>query len=66
MLYVSMSVNKRPVQAFVDSGAQMTIMSAALADACGVAHLLDTRFKGVAVGVGSGAILGKIHSVPVE
>lgn len=35
MLYIKASVNKVPIQAFVDSGAQSTIMSESLANRCG-------------------------------
>ena len=38
-------------QAFVDSGAQSTIMSSKCAEKSGLLHLLDDRFEGVAVGV---------------
>lgn len=31
------------------------------AEACGIANLIDTRFAGQAVGVGTGVILGRIH-----
>ncbi len=41
-------VNDVPVAAFVDSGAQLTIMSAACAQRCGYAHL---RHPGVLCGV---------------
>lgn len=36
----------------MDSGAESTIISASLAEKCGLMRLLDTRFAGVAIGVG--------------
>lgn len=41
----------------------MTIMTAPFAEKCHLTRLLDERFKGMAVGVGSSKILGKIHQV---
>ena len=63
MLYINTLVNDKPLQVFVDSGAQTTIMSSACADRLGLLHLVDNRFAGTAVGVGTGKILGKIHLV---
>lgn len=66
MLYIAAKVNGHDIQAFVDSGAQSTIMSKKKAEECGVLHLVDERFAGVAVGVGTGKILGRIHLVSLQ
>lgn len=66
MLYVNAKINNHNLQAFVDSGAQMTIMSKKCAIQCGIFDLVDTRFAGVAMGVGTGKILGRIHIVQLQ
>mmetsp|Transcript_8939 Transcript_8939/g.25500 ORF Transcript_8939/g.25500 Transcript_8939/m.25500 type:complete len:340 (-) Transcript_8939:127-1146(-) len=66
MLYVNMEVNAIPLKAFIDSGAQMTIMSKSCAQKCNLLHLLDERWQGIAKGVGQSKILGRIHSAPVK
>lgn len=64
--YINCKVNGVPVKAFVDSGAQTTIMSKDCAERCHVNRLIDTRWNGVAKGVGTQPILGRIHMVQLQ
>ena len=66
MLYIELKVNGIQLQAFVDSGAQNTIMSKRCAESCNLLRLMDTRCQGIAVGVGQSKILGRIHASQLE
>ena len=66
MLYINLEVNGHKFQAFVDTGAQSTIISKRFCEAIGLMKDVDSRFRGVAVGVGTSSIIGRIHTAKLK
>ena len=61
-LRVSCEINGHHIQAVIDTGAQISIMSTKFAKNCDLYSSIDRRFAGRAVGVGSSEILGSSTS----
>ncbi|XP_026191782.1 protein DDI1 homolog 2 [Cyclospora cayetanensis] len=66
MLYVGLEINGVRCKAFVDSGAQQSILSVEFAEKCALSSLIDTRFAGSAHGVGKAPIVGRVHVAPLK
>ncbi len=66
MLYIPIEINKTKLTALVDTGAQMTIMGQDCCKNAGLFNMVDTRYQGTAVGVGSSKIIGVIHAAQIK
>ena len=66
MLFINLEINKKKVVALVDTGAQSTVMSQDLCKKCDLFNLCDTRYSGIAKGVGTSKIIGVVHAAQMS
>eukprot|EP00636_Phaeomonas_parva_P015614 CAMPEP_0118854992 /NCGR_PEP_ID=MMETSP1163-20130328/2984_1 /TAXON_ID=124430 /ORGANISM="Phaeomonas parva, Strain CCMP2877" /LENGTH=371 /DNA_ID=CAMNT_0006787799 /DNA_START=489 /DNA_END=1604 /DNA_ORIENTATION=- len=66
LVHIACRVGDVSVSACLDTGAQCCVMSESCAMRCGLLPLLDRRFEGRAVGVGSARILGRVRGASIS
>lgn len=62
-IQVMCEINGQLVPAMIDTGAEITVMSASCAKRCRIHNLIDTQHSGKVVGIGSSEIVGGIEGV---
>lgn len=66
MLFIKGSINKQPLDIFVDTGAQTTVISKKFAERANILKNVDARYAGKVVGVGTSNSLGRIWQAYME
>ena len=66
LLHVACEVSGRMVEMMVDTGAQTSVISSSLMQTLNLEHKLNRRWQGIASGVGTARILGRIENCPVQ
>jgi Aspartyl protease len=66
LCYVTCEINNRLVEMMVDTGAQTSVISDGLMRKLNLGKMLNTWYTGVASGVGTARILGRIERCPVQ
>lgn len=65
-IQVTCDINGFHVPAVIDTGAEISVMSASCAKRCHVSNLIDTKFSGKAIGVGTSDIIGGIDKLQIQ
>ena len=63
MLYVSCTINNQLITAFLDTGAQISVMNITTAVKCNLYDRIDTKRKSTLVGVGQQDSVGTVYNV---
>ena len=66
MLYIPSTINEVELKLFVDTGAQISVMSLEKAFILGLEDLIDYNHQGMVHGVGKQEIIGKIHFTELQ
>jgi len=65
MIFIPSKINGIEIPMFVDTGAAISFMPKSVAISCGLSDLIDQRYQGKLIGVGTQKIYGKIYYVDI-
>tara|TARA_B100001123_G_C15100977_1_gene943547 strand:+ start:107 stop:634 length:528 start_codon:yes stop_codon:yes gene_type:complete len=65
MLFISCKINDNDIPLFIDTGAAISVMPKSVAVSCGLSDLIDQRYQGKLIGVGTQKIYGKVYYVDI-
>lgn len=66
MIYIPIKLHNNIINAFVDTGAQMSIIGKDIVEKLGLMERINTDYKTTLVGVGQSNSLGKIFNLEIE
>ena len=66
ILYIKGKINNKEIDIFIDTGAQVSIMSLSMAKELGVDFLIDHFCEGKLIGIGTKNMSGKIHYLDIQ
>jgi len=66
MLFINGKINDKEVKLFVDTGAQMSLISETYSKELDLEYLIDYHHNQKVYGVGSGNIIGRIHYLEID
>jgi len=66
ILYINGKINNKDLDIFIDTGAQVSVMSLSTAKDLGVDFLIDYFCEGQLVGIGTKNMIGKIHYLDIQ
>lgn len=66
MLYIPIKINGIDINAFVDTGAQISVISEKLAKKCNLSYRINEKYKSQMIGIGTSKSPGKIFNVEIE
>ena len=66
MIYVNGKFNDNNIKLFIDTGASSSVLSLDTVKKLGLYEYIDFSYNGIAVGIGTNKIIGRIHYIEIQ